>query len=79
MKNLTESNLSLVPSSLTCNLIPSRINSDFIQNVIEQSIPTHIWQTFEAVETANGFVGFDIAMQQQNLHLFIKCTVNHVV
>jgi hypothetical protein len=47
--------------------------------VIEQSIPTHIWQTFEAVETANGFVGFDIAMQQQNLHLFIKCTVNHVV
>lgn len=76
MNNPTEPSLTVVRSPSASEIILSRTNNDFIQDVIEQAIPADVWETLEAAAVENRFCALSVSREKQAIRTHIMTAVH---
>ena len=75
MNNPTETSLDVVSSPTSSEIILARTNSSFIQDVIEQIIPSTIWETHEIAAAENGFIAMPSSKERQTIVTDVTNTI----
>lgn len=77
MENSTDRSLTETPFSAS-EIILSRTNNAFIQELIEQAIPADVWTAFETTAAEAEFLGFDCSIEKQNIHKNIMQAIDDI-